>query len=308
MEGYGKSITDKCIEIIKYCLDNNPLKDDYLAYFLWGFILDEQNNPNDAIVKYENAINKNPKFKEAYYKLAVILHNQNEYSQAIQNFNKAYKYGLEDATLLAAITYSNWGTSLTEEGKYEDAITKFELAVIHDQNSSVAYNNWGEALYRLARYDDAILMYQKSIDLDPRAGTYYNMGLAYHDKQDYKNAINIYKKTINLYPDYYLGIIYSTIDKHKDYNKAIRMFEKTIKLRPEKVEAYDKLFNIFEEQGKLAREYKMLLKAIRLCDIFDNQGKLLRENKKLIKDIRSDLQLEIKKIKQNKHLLNRQSQ
>ncbi len=187
------------------------------------------------------------------------------------------------------------------------------LAVTHDQNFSVAYNNWGEALYRLARYDDAILMYQKSIDLDPRAGTYYNMGLAYHDKQDYKNAINIYKKTINLYPDYYLsyyylGIIYSTIDKHKDYNKAIRMFEKTIKLRPERVEAYDKLFNIFEEQGKLARGYKMLLKAIRLCDIFDNQGKLLRENKRLIKDIRSDLQLEIKKIKQNKHLLNRQSQ
>jgi len=64
---YEKGTPDKCIENIKYCLDNNPLEDDCLAYFLWGFILDEQNNPNDAIVKYKNAINKNPKFKEAYY-------------------------------------------------------------------------------------------------------------------------------------------------------------------------------------------------------------------------------------------------
>lgn len=310
---YGKSITDKCIEIIKYCLDNNPLKDDYLAYFLWGFILDEQNNPIEAIEKYENAIKKNPKFKDAYYRLAVILHNKNEYSQAIQNFNKAYKYGLENATSLAAITYNNWGNSLADQSKYEDAITMFELAVIHDQNCSMAYANWGEALYRLARYDEAIVKYQKSIDLSPQAGTYCNMGLAHQDKQDYNNAINIYKKTINIYPDccfayYYLGIIYSTTKKHKDYNKAIRMFEKTIKLSPKMVEAYFNLCNIFKEQGKLVRENKMFLKAIRLCDIFDNQGKLVRENKRLIKDIRFDLQLKIKRIKQNKHLLNRQSQ
>lgn len=202
---------------------------------------------------------------------------------------------------------------MSDEGKYEDAITMFELAVIHDQNCSFAYGNWGEALYRLTRYDDAIVKYQKAINLNPLASTYYNMGIAYQDKQDYDNAINMYKKTIVLdtnysFAYYYSGIIYSTTDKHKDYNKAIRMFKKTIKLRPEMVEAYNKLFNIFEEQGKLARKYKMLLKAIRLYDFCDKQGKLLRENKRLIKDIRSDLQLEIKKIKQNKHLLNRQSQ
>lgn len=310
---YGKGLTDKCIENIKYCLDNNPLEDDYLAYFLWGFILDEQNNLNEAICKYENAIKINRKFKEAYYKLAVILHNQKKYYQAIQNFNKAYKYGLENATSLAAITYSNWGASLSDEGKYEDAITMFELAVIHDQNCSFAYGNWGEALYRLTRYDDAIVKYQKAINLNPLAGIYCNMGLAYHDKGDYENAIKIYKKASDIDPNhhlayYYLGIIYSTTDKHKDYNKAIRMFKKTIKLRPKYRDAYINLCRIFMEQGKLVRENIMFLKTIRLCDIFDNQGKLLRENKRLIKDIRYDLQLEIKKIKQNKHLLNRQSQ
>lgn len=308
---YEKGNTDKCIEIINYCLDNNPLEDDYLAYFLWGFILEKQNNPNEAIKKYENAINKK-KFKDAYYRLAEIFLNQNKYHQAIQNFNKAYKYGLKDARSLVAFTYNNWGCSLSDEDKNEDANIKFELAVIQDENCSMAYRNWGESLYRLGQYVDAILKYQKAIDLDPEAGIYFNMGIAYHDKQDYENAINMYKKAIELDPNYYLayyylGITYSTI-LPKDYNKAIHMFEKSIKLNPKYSNAYEKLCNIFMEHGKLVRGYKIILKSIRLFDIFDDQGKLLKENKGLIKEIRSDLQLEIKKIKQNKHLLNRQSQ
>lgn len=294
---YRNNRIDECLNVIKYSLENDSSKDTCFSFFLWGIILENQ-NLDEAIIKYESAIKKNHKFAEAYYKLAVILHNQNKYEPAIHNFNKAYKYGLKYATSFCAITYNNWGNSFANQEKYDEAIEKYRMAVIHDPQCASAYHNWGDALYRQKEYDYAIEMYKKAINFNPRISSYFNMGIAYHDKQEFDQAINIYKKIIDLDPNfpysyYYLGLIYTTIQKYKNDNEAIQMFKKTIKVAPKYESPYYSLSDIFYSHGnyleaiKNFRCYKKDNKPdIRYSFAFNNWGIILYNQGKLYRAIK----------------------
>ena len=54
---------------------------------------------------------------------------------------------------------------LRAQGKYEEAIAKYQKATELDPKLAPAYNNWGNVLRAQGRYDEAEAKFQKAREL-----------------------------------------------------------------------------------------------------------------------------------------------
>lgn len=59
------------------------------------------------------------------------------------------------------------GKTLLVEGKFEDALSYFEQALLLDQNNADIWNQKGVTLRSMGRYDDALECFNKALQLDP---------------------------------------------------------------------------------------------------------------------------------------------
>jgi Flp pilus assembly protein TadD len=53
------------------------------------------------------------------------------------------------------------------EGKFEEALSYFEQALLLEQNNSEIWNQKGVALRSLGRYDEALECFNKALQIDP---------------------------------------------------------------------------------------------------------------------------------------------
>ena len=116
-------------------------------------------------------------------------------------------------------------------------------------------------------YKEAIELLKKAIELNPEfSEAYYNLGISYERLGKHKDAIKMLKKTIELSPDdpnayYALGYAYY---QKKKYKKAIDAFEHTVSLQPENAFAFKKLGSSYLKVGKKdkAREQQQILEKL----------------------------------------------
>ncbi len=60
------------------------------------------------------------------------------------------------------------GQSFLKDGKFNDALSFFEQALLLNQNDPNLWNNKGIALRILGRYEEAMECFNKSLEIDPR--------------------------------------------------------------------------------------------------------------------------------------------
>ncbi len=60
------------------------------------------------------------------------------------------------------------GQSLLEDGKFNDALSFFEQALLLNQNDPDLWNNKGIALRSMGRYEEAMECFNNSLKIDPR--------------------------------------------------------------------------------------------------------------------------------------------
>ncbi len=133
-----------------------------------------------------------------YCNEALRLSKQNKAGEAI----KAYTRSIEIDPSVAAY----YGRSLEyyHAGRYDDAVTDANRAIMMNSKYAISYLIRGNAFYRLKDYDRAVKSYKKAIQLDPRNPEfYYNLGQAYYKKREYNDAVKSYDKTIELDPRHY---------------------------------------------------------------------------------------------------------
>ena len=68
------------------------------------------------------------------------------------------------------VTTFQQANQLLREGKLEEAVVAYRLAIEQNPNSYLSYQNLGETLGKLGRVDEAVEMYGKAIELKPSAG------------------------------------------------------------------------------------------------------------------------------------------
>ena len=60
------------------------------------------------------------------------------------------------------------GRSLMGDGRFEDALSAFEQALLLNQNDPDLWNLKGVALRSLGRYDESVECFNRSLEIDPR--------------------------------------------------------------------------------------------------------------------------------------------
>ena len=170
------------------------------AWFSNGYLLQNE-NPEDAILAYDQAIRLKPDLAEAYTNRGNVKVELGRHVEAVTDYDEAIRLKPDDDK-----TYSNRGVSKTELKRYDDAMADHDEGIRRNPNNAMAYNNRGITKAASGRHDDAIVDYDKAIHLKQEfADAYYNRGLAKNAlgrkdeaRREFEAALEQARKTNNV--------------------------------------------------------------------------------------------------------------
>jgi tetratricopeptide (TPR) repeat protein len=179
-----------------------------------------------------------------------------------------------------------WGTG--EEGKevLRNPLERLSVVQTSRNTESFAYFTSGTENWNRGLYDQAITDYTQAIRLDSSFGNaYYNRGIAYDRKKDYRRAIADYTKAIKYYPKHgyvdphYVYLYYNrglAYYNKRDYTRAIADWTQVTRLAPHYVDSYNNRGNAYLKQRDYDRAIADLTLTIRLDPLsistYNNRG------------------------------------
>lgn len=208
----------------------DPQIDQMLGEAYWGL-----GDRDDAVSHFENSLRLDYSNWEAHMKLAQVLMEQGKTGRAITEFELAIKFGQN------ALAYYNYGLSLYEYGRRDEAIAQWEMALklersprnaqalgmgysgLNDQKAleyfelaaelgadeATFHNNFGLLLTRLGRLQDAETQLRAAVEADSTNGSYRsNLALAYMRAGDYEDAIPQWRRLLKDSTDERVARIY----------------------------------------------------------------------------------------------------
>ncbi|HEX9757759.1 MAG TPA: tetratricopeptide repeat protein [Nitrospiria bacterium] len=171
---------------------------------------------------FKNLIEQSPKrFADVYNKLGIIFHQRGEWERASLFFKKALEINPKytEASLNLAVTYNDLG-------RYEDANEIFGKAAQVVKSEPVPIDPFiqgklanehallGDQYYDLSRYDEALDEYRKALNLRPTfVDIITKIGVTLREKGQFDEAIRVLMRAKELNPNYsqaliHLGVTY----------------------------------------------------------------------------------------------------
>jgi len=117
-----------------------------------------------------------------------------------------YKKSIEAHPTAEAYTFLGWTYSFM--GRIEDAIEECHNAIAQDPDFGNPYNDIGAYLIEKGELDEAIVWFQKALlarRYESPAFPHLNLGRVYERKGQWTEAIDSYKKSLALNPQYALA-------------------------------------------------------------------------------------------------------
>ncbi len=94
------------------------------------------------------------------------------------------------------------GAALEEEGKLDEAIVEYRIAVKLSPDDPDIHFNLGLAYLKKKQNKEAIVEYKRVVELSPRDSDAYKLlGIAYIQEGDKKEAIRQWKNSLRINPD-----------------------------------------------------------------------------------------------------------
>jgi Ca-activated chloride channel family protein len=103
-----------------------------------------------------------------------------------------------------AVRNNNAGNQYFEDGAYQDAIGAYRQAQVTAPDSPETHYNAANAFNRQGQLDAATVQTDQALrtaDAQLAAWTWYNLGNAYFDAQDWSDAVMAYQEALRLHPD-----------------------------------------------------------------------------------------------------------
>jgi len=175
--------------------------------------------------------------------------------------------GFEFRTFFRSPDIASQGDALYDQGRYEEALARYNKAIELNPNSGIAYGGRGSALRMLGRYPEALAALNKAIELNPRfVGAYNERGAVYSGLEKYKQAVADHDKVIELDPGnkYAYGLKGSALQMLKDYPAALAALNKAIALSPQYVWAYNERASVYSDEKKYEKAISDYNKALEL--------------------------------------------
>jgi Flp pilus assembly protein TadD len=151
------------------------------------------------------------------------------------------------------VARDNYGQGLLNQGRTEEAIEQYLIALRFRPNYSHAHFNMGCALGLQGKVDEAMAEYAEALRLDPgNSAASNNLGLLLADKQRYREAKETLLPVLKTKPNdpalyFNLGLICTALE---ELEQARGHFSEAIRLKPDLTKAHANLGSVL---GRLER-------------------------------------------------------
>ena len=252
-----------------------------------GNVYLEKNDYDNAIKKFQEAINIFPNYLKAIAGMAAAYRNQENREKSIECFQKIISIDPHCDMLI----YHSLEIDFVALSRYDEAVDCCKDALRIDPYDTESLYMLGWLYFKIYdKPDEAIKCFEEVKRIDPeydpynvgfwiaeiyikQNGTpntgeeYLKLGKAYIDQRKYDDALKYLHVATIINPtdeDVYfnLGMIYHQIKK--DYDTAIDYFTKVVDINPKHVNAHGFLKTLYSELGNLdkMREHDAKIKAI----------------------------------------------
>jgi len=199
---------------------------EYLEIGMQGIKLYEQGRLDEALQRFELALQKQPDYLEAYVSIAVILMDQGRWEEAIPKLEKAL-----DLDPNCWFAHANLGIIRERQGRKAEALAHFRKAVELMPTNLNARLNLGRALAEAGSLQEAITQFEAATKLAPNYGpAHLNVGNAYLELGKYEEAATAYRRALELEPsliDARLGLA-EALARSGKYPEARAEFERAL--------------------------------------------------------------------------------
>ncbi|MDE0313466.1 MAG: tetratricopeptide repeat protein [Candidatus Poribacteria bacterium] len=144
------------------------------AFFSIGYLHSEENENDQALSAYDQAIELMPDFADAYTGRGVAKSKLGDAEEAIADHDEAIRLKSDFAE-----AYINRGRAKRALKKYEESIADYDEAIRLNPNSAAAYTHRGVSKNALGQHQGAITDHNEAIRLNPNfVEAYINRGAA----------------------------------------------------------------------------------------------------------------------------------
>jgi len=155
--------------------------DQPIALHMLGLVALADQNFDQAVLMFEQALAVNPNNVDAACNLGVALRGLGRLDEAVEAFRRA---GPEDATALY-----NLGLTLSDLGRPQKARETYEAALSQRPGHGETLNNLGNTLWDLGRLNEAEARYREALSIDPHnAEIHKTLGFLQLLRGDFKNG------------------------------------------------------------------------------------------------------------------------
>jgi tetratricopeptide (TPR) repeat protein len=188
------------------------------------------------------------------------LHYLGKYEEALSSFDLSLELNPNDPDIL---TYR--AEIYMHLGKHKEALADCNRSLNLQPNNNETLDVRGSAFSMLGKHKKALLDYNRSLTIRPNdPTTLANRGGAYHELKMYKKALKDYNNSLNLKPDDPDTLVnrsntYYELGMHK---KALKDCNHALKLEPNHVDALYNLACFYALENKPDDAIKYLKKAI----------------------------------------------
>ena len=143
--------------------------------------------------------------------------------------------------------HNNLGHALALEGRHEEAIPHFKIALSNNRIKKEVHYNIGKAYQSLGHYDKAIYHYKSSLAIEPDyLDASLNLGTVFYHMKQYDEAVHYFMDVLRVNPDHggahnNLGVIMLLRSR---FEEAIYHFNMALEKDPHNETALKNLYKI----------------------------------------------------------------
>jgi tetratricopeptide (TPR) repeat protein len=168
----------------------------YVVFAQHGSALLEQGKPLEAIAEFQRALERSPHDATIHFQLAHAYMGVARYANAEAELKAVLV--LEPADFQ---TQNDLGMAYVYDKKLAEARKVFTQMLDKFPNSAAPHSGVGSVAMAEENYPLAIQEYQKAAQIEPDAGDYYSLGIAFSKLQRHDEAITALKRSQETYGD-----------------------------------------------------------------------------------------------------------
>jgi Flp pilus assembly protein TadD len=147
----------------------------------------------------------------------------------------------------------NLGNALSAQGRIDEAISHYSMALRIRPKQAEVHHNWGKALARQGRLDEAIRQYLEALRIKPNLEvTHHDLGSALAGQGRLDEAIKHYSDALRIKPDFTeahnnIGVAFA---RQSRFDEAIDHFCEALRIKPDNAEIRNNLSRALRLSGK----------------------------------------------------------